>query len=316
MNAKQIILDCDPGHDDAVAILVALGSPAIELMGISTVFGNCRVEDATRNARDVLHLVGRDDVPVVEGASESLRGERALGNYVHGESGLDGPVLHPAKVSPLDTDVVSWMAGLIAGSDTDTTIVATGPLTNVARLVQECPDVLESISEVVFMGGSTERGNHTPYAEFNTYADPEALRVVLQSGIRTRMVGLNLTHQACATPDVVERMRELNTRVADVVADWMGFFGQSYEEVWSFSSPPVHDPCTVVALVDPDIVSWKPSFVGVETQGELTRGATPVDLDMRWPEEVPNAQVAVHLDAARYWDVVLAALKSLGDVRS
>lgn len=311
MKVTQILMDCDPGHDDAVAILLALGSPSVQLIGVSTVFGNCRVEDATRNARDVLHLAGRDDVPVAQGASQSLRGDTVLGNYVHGESGLDGPVLEASEVPALDSDAVSWMSGVIAKSDQPVTIVATGPLTNVARLLEVSPDLVGSISEVIFMGGSTERGNHTPYAEFNAYADPEALDILLRSGVATRMVGLNLTHQACATPDVVERMRGLNTRIADVVADWMGFFGNSYEAVWSFSSPPVHDPCTVAALIEPDIVEWHSAFVAVETEGKWTRGATAVDLDDRWQEQRANVEVALQLKPERYWDLVFSALESL-----
>jgi pyrimidine-specific ribonucleoside hydrolase len=309
--ATPVILDCDPGHDDAVAILLAVGSPRIDLLGVTTVFGNCKVEDATRNALDVLALAGREDIPVASGASEPMKGTAVLGNYVHGASGLDGPTLRRSTAIPVSTDAVEWMAHTIAESDHPVTLVATGPITNVAQLVSTRNDLHSKIAEVVFMGGSTERGNHTPYAEFNTYADPEALDLVLRSGIRTRMVGLNLTHQALATPKVVERMWALPQGLGEVVASWMGFFGGAYRKIWNFSSPPVHDPCTIAALIDPSLIIWQHAFVAVETTGEFTRGATVVDLDQRWPERAANAEVATQLDTDRYWDLVLATIGKL-----
>ncbi|WP_152186735.1 nucleoside hydrolase [Segeticoccus rhizosphaerae] len=309
--ATPVILDCDPGHDDAVAILLAVGSPRIDLLGVTTVFGNCAVENATRNALDVLALAGREEVPVAAGAAEPLQGAAVLGNYVHGASGLDGPALRRSTASPVSTDAVAWMADAITESDRPVTLVATGPITNVARLINARRDLHPKIAEVVFMGGSTERGNHTPYAEFNTYADPEALDVVLRSGIRARMVGLNLTHQALATPTVVERMWQLPRDLGEVVASWMGFFGGSYRKIWNFSSPPVHDPCTIAVLIDPSLIVWQHAFVAVETVGEFTRGATVVDLDQRWPQRPANAEVAMRLDADRYWDLVLAAIGQL-----
>ena len=315
-NATRVILDCDPGHDDAVAILLAVGSPHIDLLGITTVFGNCSLESATRNALDILALVGREDIPVISGAAEPLKGAAVLGNYVHGISGLDGPELPRATASSVSVDVVEWMGKTIAESDRPVTLVATGPMTNVARLISTRSDIHSNITEVLFMGGSTERGNHTPYAEFNTYADPEALEFVLRSGIRTRMVGLNLTHQALATPRVVDRMSALPRGLGEIVASWMGFFGGSYRKVWNFSSPPVHDPCTIAALIDPSLIIWQHVFIAVETTGEFTRGATVVDLDQRWPERTANAEVAIQLDADRYWDLVLATLGRLGRVNS
>ena len=161
------------------------------------------------------------------------------------------------------------------------------------------------------MGGSTERGNHTPYAEFNTFADPVALDVVLGAGVPTTMVGLNLTHQALATPDVVDRMRTMPHEVGRIAAAWMGFFGSSYRAVWDFAAPPVHDPCTIFHLIEPESFEYADCFVAVETGGTWTRGATAVDLHGRWARE-PNVRVATQIHAARYWDVVLAALDVVG----
>lgn len=307
-----IVLDCDPGHDDAVAILLALGSPGVRLLGITTCFGNCAVEDATRNALRVLALAGREDVPVAAGAAGPMRGQVALGNYVHGVSGLDGPDLPEPTVAPVDETATEMLRRLLVDSPEPVTVVVTGPMTNVGTLLSEEPALGRRIREIVFMGGSTERGNHTPMAEFNTFADPEALDVVLRAGLPVRMVGLNLTHQALATPAVVERMKAMPHDVGRTCAAWMGFFGDSYERIWEFAAPPVHDPCTIAPLLDPDVIRWRDCFVAVELDGTWTRGATVVDLFDRLPDHAPNASVAMELDAERYWDLVLAALDDLG----
>jgi pyrimidine-specific ribonucleoside hydrolase len=307
-----VLLDCDPGHDDAVAILLALGSPRVRLLGITTCFGNCTVEDATRNAQRVLALVGREDVPVAVGAAGPMRGEVALGNYVHGTSGLDGPVLPEPTVAPVDETATEMLARCLVDSSEPVTVVVTGPMTNLGVLMSEQPGLAEHIREIVFMGGSTERGNHTPTAEFNTFADPEALDVVLRAGVPVRMVGLNLTHQALATRAVVERMSAMPHDVGRTCAAWMGFFGDSYERIWEFEAPPVHDPCTIAPLLDPDVIRWRECFVAVELDGTWTRGTTVVDLFGRLPDHVPNASVAMELDTERYWDLVLAALDNLG----
>lgn len=307
-----VLLDCDPGHDDAVAILLALGSPGVRLLAITTCFGNCAVEDATRNAQRVLALVGREDVPVAQGAAGPMVGEVALGNYVHGVSGLDGPPLPEPTVAPLDEPATALIARTLRESAEPVTVVVTGPMTNLGVLLTEQPELVGRIREIVFMGGSTERGNHTPTAEFNTYADPEALDVVLRSGVPLRMVGLNLTHQALATPEVVERMAAMDHEVGRTCAAWMGFFGDSYERIWEFSAPPVHDPCTIAPLLDPDVVGWRDCFVAVELDGRWTRGTTVVDLFDRYPDHEANVAVALDLDAERYWDLVLAAVDRLG----
>lgn len=312
MIARPILLDCDPGHDDAVAILLALGSPGIRLLGVTTCFGNCAVEDATRNALAVLALAGRGDVPVARGAAGPMRGQANLGNYVHGVSGLDGPTL-PAPISEaIDEPAGHFLGRVLREAEEPVTVVVTGPMTNLGLLLTAEPGIVDNIAQVVFMGGSTERGNHTPTAEFNTYADPEALDVVLRSGLPIRMVGLNLTHQALATPEVVSRMRAMDHEVGQVCAAWMGFFGDSYERIWEFDAPPVHDPCTIASLLDPDVIEWRSAFVAVELQGQWTRGTTVVDLFRRYPEHEPNVEVALRLDAHRYWDLVFAALNRLG----
>jgi pyrimidine-specific ribonucleoside hydrolase len=306
-----IVLDCDPGHDDAMAILLAVGSPAIELLCVTACFGNCSVEDASRNGRQVLTLAGALDVPSAIGASGPLVGEAHLGNYVHGTSGLYGPPMPDALVQEDPRGAVALLRDVIQGSERPVTVVITGPSTNVARLLNDNPGITSRIERIVLMGGSTERGNHTPYAEFNVFADPEALDVVLSSGLPVYIVGLNLTHQALATPEVVERMRAMGHLIGDTAAAWMGFFGSSYQRVWEFDAPPLHDPCTIAAIIDPDMIQWQECFVSVELEGRWTRGATSVDLFHRWPDQQPNAFVAMTLDVERYWDLLLSTVDGL-----
>lgn len=310
-----VVLDCDPGHDDAMAILLAVGSPRIDLRAVTVTFGNCAVEDASRNARQVLTLAGALSVPVGRGAAAPLNGPTELGNYVHGASGLDGPAMPEARVQEGVLDAVNLMHQVLTSSDVPVTIVATGPITNVARLLQQHPQDRARIDRIVFMGGSTERGNHTPYAEFNTFADPEALEIILGTGLPTYMIGLNLTHQALATERVVERMRAMPHTIGQTAAAWMGFFGASYHRVWRFDAPPLHDPCTIAALIDPSIIEWQEAFVAVETQGPWARGATAVDLFDRWPDQRPNAYVAMTLDVDAYWNLLLRTIDSLGRAR-
>ena len=307
-----IVVDCDPGHDDAVAILLALGSPEVELLGVTTTFGNCAVADATRNAQRVLALAGRSDVPVAVGAAGPIAGDADLGNYVHGASGLDGPPLPEPQRPPIEEPAVEFLARTLMASPEAVTLVAIGPITNIGLLLRDHPEVHTKVAEIIFMGGSTERGNHTPTAEFNTYADPEALDIVLRSGLPVRMVGLNLTHQALATPGVVERMSAMGHVVGRTCAEWMGFFGGSYNRIWEFEAPPVHDPCTVAAIIDPSVIEWREAFVVTELDGTWTRGTTVVDLFRRYPDQAANVSVAMTLDVERYWDLVLASLDRLG----
>lgn len=310
--AVPIVLDCDPGHDDAVAILLAVSSPEIDLLAVTTCFGNCSVEDATRNALRVLTLAGATGIPVAQGAAGPLQGELALGNYVHGRSGLDGPELPEPAFDVTGEAAVDLIARTLREHPEPVTLVVTGPMTNVGHLLGDHPELAERVAEVIFMGGGTQGGNHTPTAEFNTFADPEALDIVLRSGIPVRMVGLNLTHQALATQEVVDRMSRMPHLVGRTCAEWMGFFGSSYRSLWEFEAPPVHDPCTVAALIDPGVIEWREAFLAVELEGRWTRGTTVADLYRRYPDQEPNAQIGVRLDAERYWDLVLEALDSLG----
>jgi len=298
-----VLLDCDPGHDDAIAILLAAGRrDALDLRAVTTVGGNAELEKVTLNARRVLTLAGVDDVPVAAGAAGPRRGELVTALEVHGETGLDGAELpEPAmEVDPRGAVALMVQHG-------PATVVATGPLTNVAELLERSP---ETVDEIVWMGGSTDRGNVRPYAEFNAMVDPEAAEIVFASGKPLTMVGLNLTHQAQATDAVVERLRAIGSPVSEAAIGWLSFFADTYREVYGFAGPPVHDACAVALVIDPTLVRSVEAFVAIETEGRWTRGATVVDLHGRFGRE-PNARVAMELDVPRFWDLVLEAIASL-----
>jgi purine nucleosidase/pyrimidine-specific ribonucleoside hydrolase len=300
---RPVLLDCDPGHDDAIAILLAGGRrDAIDLRAVTTVAGNAELEKVTLNARRVMTLAGLLDVPVAAGAAGPRRGELITALEVHGQTGLDGAELPEPAVDLDARDALALMA-----ERGPATVVATGPLTNVAALLERAPG---AVTEIVWMGGSTERGNTRPHAEFNALVDPEAAELVFASGVPLTMVGLNLTHQAQATPAVVGRLRAIGTAPADAAVGWLGFFAEAYRTVYGFEGPPVHDPCALALVIDPSIVRTVDTFVAIETEGRWTRGATVVDLHGRLDRE-PNARVAVELDVARFWDLVVGAIAAL-----
>jgi purine nucleosidase/pyrimidine-specific ribonucleoside hydrolase len=303
------ILDCDPGHDDAVALLLAAAHPELDLRAITTVGGNAPLDKVTLNARRVCTLAGIRDVPVAAGAEGPS--DRALepATDVHGESGLDGPELPEPEVELDERPALELIADTLAAASEPVTIFATGPITNVAAALERVER--ERVREVVWMGGSTERGNRTPYAEFNAWVDPPAVQAVLDSGVPFTMVGLNLTHQARATAEVIARMHGLGTRLGDTVAGWFEFFGATYRTLFGQAAPPVHDPCAVALLAEPGVVRCVDAFMAVETEGRWTRGATVVDLRGRYGRE-PNARIAVELDVSRFWDTVVAAVERLG----
>src|SRR5215204_985228 len=283
------MLDCDPGHDDAVAMLLAAAHPALDLRAITTVGGNAPLERVTLNARRVCTLAGIRDVPIAAGAEGPAGGVLEPAADVHGESGLDGPELPDADIALDPRAAVELIADELARADEPLTIFATGPLTNVAAALERVE--LDGIREIVWMGGSTERGNRTPYAEFNAWVDPEAAAAVLASGVPFTMVGLNLTHQAPATPDIVARMHAIDTPVGAAVAGWLDFFRSSYNSLFGIAAPPVHDPCAVALVAEPDVVRCVDAFLAIETDGRWTRGATVVDLLGRLGR-APNARIA------------------------
>jgi inosine-uridine nucleoside N-ribohydrolase len=300
----QIVIDCDPGHDDAIAILLALASPELEVLGITTVSGNQTLPKTTANALRVLEFVGRSDVPVAAGADRPLVREQYVAEYVHGETGLDGPDLPPPGGSPVAQHAVEFLAEHAAGR----TLVAVGPLTNVALLLALHPDARPE--RLVIMGGAIAEGNVTPAAEFNIWADPEAARRVFESGIDLTMIGLDVTHKAVMTRAHAERLRA-SGRVGTMVAELFDFFAKFHLRQYGSEDSPVHDAVAVATLLDPTLVETLDRGVVVDTGGELSRGRTYVDLWGRAGWEA-NAHVGVGVDGERFIELLLERLASLG----
>ena len=299
--STPILLDCDPGHDDAIALLLALASPELELLGVTTVAGNQTVEKTTANAIRVLELVG-SDVPVAAGAGRPLVREPYVAAYVHGETGLDGPDLPPARREPVDQHAVDFLAERIDGA----TLVATGPLTNVALLLAREE---ASPERIVLMGGAIAEGNVTPAAEFNVWADPEAAARVFSSGLDVTMVGLDVTHQALLTDEHAAGLRE-NGRVGSVVADLLEFYGTFHKQVYDFEGSPIHDAVAVAQVIQPDLLELRELNVEIDRESELCRGRTVVDVWNRTGREA-NARVAVGIDAPGFIELLLERLGSL-----
>ncbi len=303
----KIILDCDPGHDDAIAILLAAHHPDIELLAITTVAGNQSVDKTTVNALKVCALADIRHIPVARGMDRPLvRPARHAAN-IHGESGMDGPNVPDPDIEPVPEHAVDLLIDLLLKSDGDITIVPTGPLTNIASAIRREPAILPKIKAISLMGGAISIGNRNPAAEFNIWADPEAASIVFACGRPITMCPLEVTHQALATDEITGFLRSANRPVASFVADLLAFFGATYHRVFGFPAPPVHDPCAVAAIIDPSIIRSQPMHVEIETMGEWTSGRTVCDIYGVLGKQ-PNAHVGYALDVPRFWDMLISTI--------
>jgi pyrimidine-specific ribonucleoside hydrolase len=311
MESRPIVLDCDPGHDDALAITLALARAELHVLGITTVCGNSPLSNTTHNALRVLALLGRSDVPVAAGAERPLVRESWTPVEFHGASGLDGAALPEPEADPRPEGALALTESLVAGAGRRVTLVATGPLTNVALLLRARPRIHEGIERICLMGGSLGEGNTTPSAEFNIWHDPEAASIVLGSGIPISMMGLDVTHRALFLEPDVARLEALDTRVAGVWVDLLRFFAVYHRRRYGWDGSPIHDAVAVAHLAVPGLVSTRLLRVDVETAGDLTRGRTVAD-----PEGLRglpvNAEVGVDIDRARFVDMLVEAIASYG----
>lgn len=312
---KKIILDCDPGHDDAIAILLAHGNPDIELLAVTTVVGNQTLEKVTRNALAVARIANITNVPFAAGSVRPLVRQIEVAPDIHGDSGMDGPVLPEPTIKLDPRHAVDLIIDTIMSHPPKTiTLVPTGGLTNIALAVRKEPKIAERVKEVVLMGGGYHVGNWSAVAEFNIKIDPEAAHIVFNEKWPVVMVGLDLTHQALATPEVVEKIAAVKTQPAQFVLELLEFFGKMYKQAQGFTYPPVHDPCAVAYVINPDLVQTQRVPVDIELTGTLTLGMTVADF--RFPaEESCHTKVATKLDHTGFWDLVVDALKRIGEVK-
>ncbi|MBS1251114.1 MAG: Pyrimidine-specific ribonucleoside hydrolase RihA [Anaerolineales bacterium] len=324
---KKVIIDCDPGHDDALAILLA--AKHLDVLGITTVAGNQTLDKVTDNALKVVEFAGLTHIPVAKGMGHPLIRPPRHVPEVHGETGLDGPDL-PAPTTPLDPrHAVDFIIETVMSTE-DVILVPIGPLTNIATALRREPRIAGRIQEISLMGGSLTYGNSTPAAEFNIYVDPEAAHIVFTSGVPIRMCGLNVTRQVPATEVEIERIRGLGTRTSAIVAESLDFYRDTLKRVFGLRGGSLHDPCAVAALIDlsavpaqagPTLIEFEPMHVAVELKGEHTYGMTVCDCrHLRgrgqvstsdggvWRGEPPNAEVAVDIDKDRLIDLLIDTL--------
>ena len=306
-----IILDCDPGHDDAIALLLALASPELQLLGVTTVSGNQTLQKTTANAIRVLDHVGRSDIPVAAGVGRPLVRERQVAAEVHGDSGLDGPQLPPPSRPCEPLHAIDWIAATLEGSAQRITLVATAPLTNVALFLARYPELSLKLERIVLMGGAVAEGNITPAAEFNIWADPAAAHRVFTSGINLTMVGLDVTHQALMKPSHAERLSGAGA-AGKLVAELYEFYSRFHRSHYGWDGAPIHDAVAVAHVIDPTLLDTKHCGVVIDNGGELSRGRTHVDLRGR-PGWTPNCDVALGIDSERFLELMISRISALGE---
>jgi purine nucleosidase len=304
--STPIILDCDPGVDDALAIAFAAGSPEIDLIGLTTVAGNVELAKTTANALAVASFVGAKDAPVTAGAGTPLLRPAYTAGDVHGDSGLGGAVLPPPARTAEDGHAIDYIIDTIGAARGEITLVATGPLTNIGLAVSREPRLATWVKDFVIMGGSASRGNMNHAAEFNIWADPEAAAIVFRAGWTVRMLGLDVTLRARATLAVQERMRDLGALGSQLLLPSIALYRDSHDTT---GEPPVHDVCAIVSIADPTVFTYTPALVEVETHGTFTSGMTVTDFTS--PAARHNTQVATGIDADRFWTLVLDAYGAL-----
>ncbi|GII56765.1 ribosylpyrimidine nucleosidase [Planotetraspora thailandica] len=298
---KKILIDCDPGIDDALAITLAHGSSEVEIVGVTTVGGNVSLPKTTANALALREFLGFPEVPVVAGSPGALLRRWIDASAVHGDSGLGEARLPAATLPPANGHAADFIIDTLAAHPGEISLVAVGPLTNVALAVRKEPRVTEWAREFVILGGSFTRGNYSPAAEFNIAADPEAAAIVFSAGWTVTMIGLDVSRTALATGAVVDQMREMGRLGTDLLVPCVEFYGM----VTADEGPAIHDACAVAYLIDPTLIQVEPAVVEVETMGRFTSGMTVVNFHLG--ERTPNALVGTSIDSGRFWELVLAA---------
>ena len=308
--ALPVILDCDPGHDDAIALILALASPELKVLAVTTSAGNQTPDKTLNNALRILTLLGRHDIPVAAGAPKPLMRDLIIADNVHGESGLDGPTLPDPAFAPQAMTGLELMAKCLRESPEPVTLVPTGPLTNIALLLAAHPELKSKIARIVLMGGAAGAGNWTPTAEFNIYVDPEAADMVFNAGIPITMCGLDVTHEAQVMDEDIARVRAIPNPVAQCVADLLDFFMIYHRDPkWGFAGAPLHDPCTIAWLLAPALFHGQDCWVGIETQGRHTVGMTVVDR-YGLTGKPANARVLLGLDRVGFIDLLVGRLRA------
>jgi len=310
MTSRPIICDCDPGHDDAISLILAFSTKMLDVLAVTTSAGNQTPDKTLNNALRILTLLERHDVPVAGGALKPLARELIIADNVHGESGLDGPKLPDPAFAPVDINAVELMAQKVRQSDVPVILNPTGPLTNIALFLCSYPELHSKIDSIILMGGAAAAGNWTPAAEFNIFVDPEAADIVFKSGIPIVMCGLDVTHEAYIVEQDIERIRNIDNPVAQCVAGLLDFFMIYHQDPkWGLKGAPLHDPCTIAWLLKPELFTVQDCWVGIETKGEYTQGMTVVDR-YELTNNKPNTKVLFDIDRDGFVDLIVDCLQA------
>lgn len=307
MDRTKIILDCDPGHDDAVAIMLAGKSPKIDLLGITVVAGNQTLDNTQRNALNVVQCLGLD-VPVYAGCGQPMIREKMTAGDIHGKTGLDGPVFEPLTRKLEPEHGVNFIIRTLMESNDPITVVTTGPMTNLGMAIRMEPRIVEKIQRIVLMGGAYTNGNVTPAAEFNIIADADAAYVCFTSGRPITMVGLDVTRKALCYPSIVDRMDKVGNKASKLFVDLMKHFCKSQKEVFGWEGGPLHDPITVAYLIDPTVLTTKPMHAEIDIRSTQSYGRTNCDY-FGYQKKEPNADVAIDIDVEKFWNMIEEGLR-------
>lgn len=307
--SRSIILDCDPGHDDAFAIMMAGADPRVNLLAVTTVAGNAEIEKTTRNARQICEYIGLSDVPVYRGADGPLLRDQLTATHVHGASGLSGADLPELKQPMAEDHAVDMIIEMVRHHTTPITLVPIGPLTNIAMALRKAPDIVGNIADIVLMGGGY-RGNHTPAAEFNILADPEAASIVFDSGVPIVMCPLEVTKQSVATEAERKKIAAMDGEVAQFASRLLYFADENYRQLFGHGNPAIHDAVAVAYCCDPSVMTTQEARVDVELHGIYTYGMTVIDTDHK-SDRKNNAIIGCHLAAATFWEMMSASFASL-----
>lgn len=302
-NSVPLIIDCDPGVDDAIALLLTLASPELDLLGIVTVAGNVPLSVTSGNARRVCELAQRRDIPVFAGCPRPLMQSLVTAAAVHGESGLIGVELPAPRMALQSEHGVTWMIRRLMAAEQPVTIATLGPLTNFAMALVQAPEIAAKIQRVVVMGGAIGQGNVTPSAEFNLYCDPHAAQIVMTAGLDLTLIGLDVTHTAIATPDRLQMLRNIGAPLGPIVADLLTAYGEYDRQRYGWAGAPLHDPCVIAYLLQPGLFTGRYCYVEIETMSPSSLGRTIVD----WAQttgNAANATVVGTIDAAGFYQLL------------
>lgn len=308
MNKKKLLIDCDPGHDDAIALMLAFSNENFEILGLTIESGNQTLDKTSQNAINICSYFNKD-IDIVKGVNHPLIKEVNICSEIHGESGLDGFDFPKYSKKTKDINGIQYIIDTLLKND-KVTIVATGPLTNIALSLRCEPKIIDHIEEIVLMGGSIDNGNVSPAAEFNILCDPEACDIIMKSNIKVKMIGLNVTRKVLVLPKIIDRMKKINNKASNLFVKLMEVFNENQQKTFGLEAGPLHDPVTIVSLIDENVVKFQKMNVTIDLSHGESYGRTNCDV-FDFLKKEKNCYVAIDIDVEKYWNIIEEGLKKL-----